>query len=68
MLVIDVFDNAALLQSGRLETPGKSAVFLPEPLLIDEHAEALFEAKLAGIGGLDLGAEGVRHSVQFHRM
>jgi hypothetical protein len=34
--------------------------------LIDEQCEALFKAELAGIGGLDLGAEGVSHSVQFH--
>jgi len=37
-------------------------------LLIDEHAKALLKAKLRGVGGLDLGAEGVRHSVQFHRV
>jgi hypothetical protein len=36
--------------------------------LIDEHRETLLKAELAGIGRLDLCAEGVRHSVQFHRM
>jgi hypothetical protein len=35
-------------------------------LLIDEHREALLEAESRGIGGLDLRAEGIRHSVQFH--
>jgi hypothetical protein len=63
MLIIDVFDNAALLQPGGLETPGKSAIFFPEPLLTDEHREALFEAELRGIRGFDLRAEGVSHSV-----
>jgi len=38
----------------------------PEPLLIDEQGETLLEAKLTGIGRLDLRAERVRHSVQLH--
>jgi hypothetical protein len=32
-------------------------------LLIDEHREALFEAELAGFGGLDLRPESIGHSV-----
>lgn len=68
MLVIDIFDHATLFQPGRLQTARQSAILFPEPLLIDEHREALLEAELTGIGRLDLRAEGVRHSVQFHRM
>src|SRR4030081_2467896 len=48
------------------ETAGQRLVLLPQPLLIDEHAHALFEAELAHIGGFQLSAEGVGHSVQFH--
>ena len=66
MLVIDVFDDTALFQPGRLQTARQGAILFPEPLLIDEQGEALLEAELAGIGRLDLRAEGVRHSVQFH--
>jgi hypothetical protein len=49
-----------------LKTARQSAILFPEPLLIDEQGETLLEAKLTGIGRLDLRAEGVRHSVQFH--
>ena len=68
MLIIDVFDHATLFQPGRLQTARQSAILFPEPLLIDEHRETLLKAELAGIGRLDLCAEGVRHSVQFHRV
>ncbi len=66
MLVIAIFDDAALFEPGGLQAASQSPVLFPEPLLIDEHGEAFLEAELAGIGGLDLRPEGVGHSVQFH--
>jgi hypothetical protein len=66
MLVIDVFDDSAFFQPGRLQAPCERAIFLPEPLLLDEQCEALLEAELAGIGGFQLCTEGIGHSVQFH--
>ena len=48
------------------QPPRQSAILFPEPLLIDEQGETLLEAKLTGIGRLDLRAERVRHSVQLH--
>jgi hypothetical protein len=35
-------------------------------LLIDEESKTFFEAELAGVGGFQLGVEGLSHSVQFH--
>src|SRR5580698_5911855 len=66
VLVVDIFDDAALLQAGRPQTVRQSAVLFPEPLLIDEQAKAFFETELAHVGGLQLSAEGIRHSVQLH--
>jgi hypothetical protein len=68
MLIIDIFDHSALFQPGRLKTSCQRAIFLPEPLLIDQHREAFLEAELTGIGGFHLRTESIGHSVQFHRM
>src|SRR6266571_7192871 len=66
MLVVDVLDYAALFQPRYLQSPRQRAVLLPEPLVIDEHPKTLLEAELAQVGGFQLRAEGIRHSVQFH--
>jgi len=66
MLIVDVFHHSALFQTSRLQTPRQCAILFPEPLLIDEQRIALLEAELARVGCLDLCAEGIGHSVQFH--
>ena len=66
MLVVDVLDDAALFQLRELQSSRQRTVLLPEPLLIDEHSKALLEAELAHVGGFQLRAEGLGHTVQFH--
>jgi len=66
MLIIDIFDDSARFQPGRLQASRQCTILFPQPLLIDEHGEALLEAELAGIGGFELRTEGAGHSVQFH--
>src|SRR6266704_1036226 len=66
MLIVDIFDDAAFLQAGRAKTMRECAVLFPQPLLVDEQAEALLEGKLAHVGVFQLSAEGIGHSVQFH--
>ena len=66
MLIIDILDHAPFFQVGGSQTPGQCAILFPQPLLIDQQRKAFFEAELAGVGGFQLCAEGVGHSVQFH--
>src|ERR1700739_2859429 len=66
MLVIDILDDAALLQVGEAEPPRQGAILSPEPLLIHQQSKTFFEAALAGIGGLQLSVKGVSHAMQFH--
>src|SRR5580698_6708804 len=66
MLVVDVLDQATLLELGQLQPSGQSAVLLPSPLAVHQQAEPLFEAQLAGIGALILFTEGLGHAVQLH--
>src|SRR6185312_3261738 len=40
MLVIDVFDDSAFFQLGRLQASCQRTILSPKPLLIDEHREA----------------------------
>ena len=48
MLVVDVFDDAALFQFGRRAAAVPARGFPSKPLLIDQHRETFFEAELAG--------------------
>src|SRR3954452_8697044 len=66
MLVIDIFDYAALFHVGGSQTPRQRTILFPKPLLIDEQRKACFEAQMAGFRGFQLSAEGVGDSVQFH--
>jgi len=66
VLVVDILDNATLLQMGRAKAAGQCSILLPQPLLVHEHAKALLESELAHIGVSQLLAEGIGHSVQFH--
>ena len=66
MLVVNVFHDAPLLQTGRAKPVSQCAVLLPQPLLVDEQAEALLKSQLAHFGSFQLSAEGFSHSVQFH--
>jgi hypothetical protein len=68
MLIVDVFHNAALLEFGGAQPPAECAVFLPRPLLIDQHGKSFFKAEVACIGCFQLYAEGIGHAVQFHRL
>ena len=66
MLVVDVLDQATLLELCQLQPSGQSAVLLPSPLAVHQQAEPLFEAQLAGSGALILFTEGLGHAVQLH--
>ena len=59
MLVIDVFDYAALFQPGRLQAASQSPILVPEPLLVDEHGNTPPEARLARLGVRDRAPAGV---------
>jgi hypothetical protein len=50
------------------QAPRQGAVLFPDPLLIDQQRQAFFEAELSNFGSLQLSAEGVGKSVQFHGM
>jgi len=66
VLVVDVLDHSAFFELGQLQPAGECAAFLPGPLPIDQQAEALLEAELAGAGRVDLFPECVGHAVQLH--
>src|ERR1041385_6193865 len=68
MLIVDIFDNPALLQMGCPQAACQCPVFFPEPLLIDQQRETLLETELAGIGVFQLPAECIGHSVELHDM
>jgi hypothetical protein len=66
MLIVDVLDQATLLELGQLQPSRQRAVLFPSPLAVYQQAEPLFEAQLAGIGALILFTEGLGHAVQLH--
>ena len=66
VLVVDILQDAPLLELGQLQPPGQGAALFPGPLAVDQQAEPLFEAELAGVGRLELFPECFRHAVQLH--
>src|SRR5260370_39291747 len=50
MVIVNIFDGAALFQAGGLQTASQGTVLFPQPLLIDQQGEALFKNEPAGAG------------------
>ena len=52
VLVVGIFDHGALFQLGRAQaTPqGPCPILFPQPLVIDQQGEALFETELVRLG------------------
>jgi hypothetical protein len=68
MLVIDIFKDTTFLKVRCSEAPLQGTVLLPQPLLVNQQCEAFFKSEIADFGGLQLCAERIGDSVQFHRV
>jgi len=66
MAIVDVLDAGLDLQTCVLQPRGQRTILLPDPLVLHQQRETIFESEIRAAGLAALFVKGLEHAEQLH--